>query len=394
MRRPALLLVLAAVAGGAAWLTTRDPGAPFPTAGHVQSHGLAAWPADTVTEAKEECDGAPAWRRDPKETALRFASDVMGYPDPVTSDWTPDETPDTARFLMNTGGVGRVFLGSLLELRRHGYCWYVVDGEPREDGPPEATIAFVDRDGETHLLMGSPPGLTSGEVGFGEWEAEIDPGLRQTVIEMPPVDPGATGHAIYLRPDDRGISEGVGVETLGSIPPPPAGPPAAPLPAAAVDSGCTGPAPRRVIRELFGEYTVDLLREPVAYPPLSRHLGGKRWRVNVDGAALDAVIDGGTGCARLVSIAPAEGDRPLRRLWLGDRGATVEVDWRGRDDAYVWLGTAETGAGGALERLSEPVTFPWSNGPPATRVSAFAIVFEEGRVVSASYDVYPAPGSS
>jgi hypothetical protein len=65
MRKVALLLAVALLAGGAAvYVLSRDPGGPFPTAEHVRAHGFAAWPADTVAEAKEECDGAPEWRHD------------------------------------------------------------------------------------------------------------------------------------------------------------------------------------------------------------------------------------------------------------------------------------------------------------------------------------------
>jgi hypothetical protein len=266
----------------------------------------------------------------------------MGYPAPTTSDWTPDDTPDTARFLMNTDDAKGVFLGSLLELRRHGYCWYVVDGEPREGGWPDATVAFVHRAGRPHLLLGSHGGLPHGEIGFGEWETPIEPRLRQTVVEMPEVDPDATGHAIYLGPDENGVSEGVGIETLGTVPAPPNGPPSTPLDGDAGSGACAttsyaARSPEKVIRQLFEGPFVSLLTRVRGNPDYGRksfrRIGPDRWRIVADHAVLEAVVDEDGRCARLLALAPVDRDRPLRRLWLGERGATVRVDWGGGEDA-------------------------------------------------------------
>jgi hypothetical protein len=390
MRRGLVFLVLAAGAV-AAFVLTRDAGAPFPTARHVRAHGLAAWPADTVEEAKSECDGAPSWRSDAYETAVRFTEDVMGYPDAGGEDFTGEGASTTARFLMNTKGVGGVFLGSLIELKQFGDCWYVVDGEPREGSWTEATtFGFVHRNGQPHVLLGNVEGVPAVHVGFGGWETEVEPGDRQTVVPMDGVAADATGHVVYLDPDENGVSETVGIETLGAIPRPPSGSAVTPLGHEGDDDGCAAPAAKRLARRLFGGSSVDLLRHPVTYPPTTTHLRGDRWRVRIDGVELTAVVD----CGRLVSLAPVDRDPPLRRLWLDDRGATVGIDWGGGDDAYVHVGDLRSSAGGVLKELGERVTFPWSNGAPASPVPAFVVLYNDGRIVSASYGLYSVPGSS
>lgn len=404
MRRAALLLVLVVAAAGAAaaWFLTRAESGPFPTPGHVRVHGLAAWPADTVEEARAECDGAPEWRRDALQTALRFASEVMGYPAPHTTDWAHPGRPHQARFLVNTDGIERLFLGSLLELKRYGHCWYVVNGEPREGGEPSVTLAFVYRGGRPHLLLGTAGDVPPAHVGYGSWDVEVEREPRQTVLEMPELDANGTGHAIYLDPDEDGVSEGVGIDALGAVPPAPQGGPTGRLSAPPPIRRCrttsyAAQTPKKIIRQLFDNPFENLLQRAKGQLQYERkrvrHLGGDRWRIVADRAVLDATIARGNRCARLVAIEPVDGDTPLRRAWIERDGATAIVDWGGGDDAYVELGTARTGAGGMLKQIREPVTFRWTDGPPDAPVYALVVLYDEGHIVSASYGLYSA-GSS
>lgn len=395
MRKLALLFGVLALAGGAAaLLLDRDPVGPFPSASDLRMRGFAAWPVDTVEEAEEECAGAEAWRLDARETAVRFASDVLRYPKPHAGD-AYDEDDHHVRLLIGSDDEPGVFLGSALDLDRYGRCWYVTQGIPRED-ELGASLGFVYRDGRPYLLLGNPNGVPTGVVGFGDWETEIDPGLRQTVMWMPELDPDATGHVIHVAPDERGVSEIVGARSLGVVPPPPSGPP---LERAAIADVVDDPAlcrieaaryktPEQVIRNLYRWTFDDLLRQVNGYARFERkafrHLGGDRWRLVVDDAVLIARIPEIAGrCYQLVSMKPVKGDAPLRRLWVDDLGVTFGLDWGGGDEASLAFGSASGGAGATLKQIREPVTFPLGErhdgGPGFARV----VLYEDGHVVSA-----------
>lgn len=401
MRRLSLALALVVLLGGgtAAYVLTRPPSGPFPSTADLRARGFAAWPVDTVEEAERECADADGWRLDERATALRFARDVLRYPGPHTSDWS-DEQEHGARFLVGSDGIDELFLGSLLVLTRYGRCWYVTGGFPRESDIG-ATAGFVYRDGRPHLLLSNSPEVPTGYVGYGDWETEIDPGLRQTVMWMPELESGATGHAIYTRPDEEGVSEFVGVETLGFVPPPPEGPPAEPLGAvdAVVDGpeGCRGPrgfkTPEVAIRHLYAWEFDHLLHQVRGHPRYQRkswhRLGGDRWRLVVDDAVLTATIPQVAGrCYNLLSLTPVDRDPPLRRLWVDETAVTFGIDWGGGDEAIVSLGSGVSFSR-TLKELQEPVTFPHAVG----QGPAFAgvVLYKDGHVVSAYYGPFESP---
>lgn len=401
MRR--LLLVLAAlvVMGGAAVLVLgRGPSGPFPSATHLREHGFAVWPVDTVEEAEEECADAEEWRLDARATAERFAAEVLGYPEPGAGE-AFGEAEHHVRLLINTDGVGGLFLGSVLDLDRYGRCWYVTGGQPRE-GDLDATLGFVHREGRPHLLLGQRGDVPVGFVGYGDWETEIDPGSRQIVMS-PPLENDVTGHVIHVRPDERGISEIVGARALGFVPPPPEVPPAQPLTVEEVadDSGVCRigserhHSPEGVIGELYESAFGDLLRRVNGYPRYERqgfrHLGGDRWRLVVDDAVLIATIPEIAGrCYNLVSLVPASGDGPLRRLWIEPHAVTFGVDWGGGDEAKLSFGTGYDTLGATLKELQEPVTFTRREESQVPGAPAFArvVLYEDGHVVSAYYGLF------
>lgn len=378
--------------GVAAFVATRSVSGPFPSDADLRTRGFAAWPVDTVAEAERECADPDEWRLDARSTALRFARQILRYPEPHTSDWS-DEQEHRERFLVGSEGVEDLFLGSLLETTRYGRCWYVTGGYPRE-GDVGATVGFVYRDGDPYLLLSHAPEVPPGYVGFGDWEAEVDAGLRQTIMWLPEIDAGATGHAIYTRPDEDGVSESVGVEIFGFIPPQPDGPPAEPLDSPTTVLGdpgaCRGPlgfkTPELAIRHLYAWQFDYLLQQVRGHPRFQRkgwrQLGGDRWRLVVDDAVLTATIPKtAAGCYTLLSLVPA-GDPPLRRLWVDEASVTFGIDWGGGDEALVSFGSG-VGFSRTLKELQEPVTF--TRAPGEGPVFAGVILYKDGHVVSAYY---------
>jgi hypothetical protein len=218
---------------------------------------------------------------------------------------------------------------------------------------------------------------------------------------MPELDAGATGHAIYTRPDEQGVSEFVGVETFGFVPPPPEGPPAEPLRSvdAVVDDpeGCRGPlgfkTPEVAIRHLYAWEFDHLLHQVRGHPRYQRkswhRLGGDRWRLIVDDAVLTASIPQvGGRCYTLLSLTPAGGDSPLRRVWIDEAAVTIGVDWGGGDEAAVSIGSGVSFSR-TLKELREPVTFPHAVGEGPT--FAGVILYKDGHVVSAYYGPFESP---
>lgn len=397
MRRLALvLLALALAEGAAAAVLGRDPAGPFPPAETLSTRGFAVWPVDTVAEAEEECASPEDWRLDAGATALRFARGVLGYPEPTAGD-TPGDRHHY-RLSINTGGIDELFLGSVIEVDRYGRCWYVTLGLPRE-GELGATLGFVYGNGRPQLLLSSAHGLPHGSVGFGDWSTEIDAGRRQTVTPLPDLDEDATGHALYTTPDDRGISEGMVALPLPPVPPAPREPPASWLheaaaiedPAICAIAPSSRRSPEAVLRNLFEWTFPALLEQRKGFPYYerrrSRHLGGDRWRVVVDGAVLDATIPRiARRCYALVSMEPVRGDAPLRAVRFEKESVTFDFDWDGGDEATFGFATAADGGSGALRRIPEQVTFQAApgEGPLFARV----VLYEEGHVVSAYFGLF------
>ena len=92
------LIVAIVLSGGTATalLLPEEPGA-FPTDEQIARSGFAVWPVDTPEEAREECAQAEDWRRDPEQVVLRFASEVLRYPDPTIGNEFTGVDQDTYR---------------------------------------------------------------------------------------------------------------------------------------------------------------------------------------------------------------------------------------------------------------------------------------------------------
>lgn len=212
--------VALAVAATAVLLVTRDDGGPWPGPEHLRAEGFAAWPEDTVDEARSACEDSPEpWRLDPEAMILRFASEMQGYPKPVLYNDRFEDDRGFAQVSTNGPRDKGVFLGSAFDVQRFGNCWYVVLGQPRE-GAEGPDLAFTYEGGTPRLVV--EPDFDRAatiDVGWGSWSRTLTVGAGERVTV--PVDPGAegaTGHYIATYPGDGGLSEGVDAVPLPPIP--------------------------------------------------------------------------------------------------------------------------------------------------------------------------------
>jgi hypothetical protein len=397
----ALLLVVSAVITVAV-LLTREEGGPIPSETSLANYGLAVWPADTLEEAQAECADAQLWRLDARATARQFAGDVLKYPAPTAGNAIPGE--DHVRYLVNSRGIDRVFLGSVLDLRRYGRCWYVVQGQPRESSWFETTsVGFVQRDGEPKLLISRPGGIPETRVGYGSWERTISAGANRAVVDIPALEEGATGHVIFLDRDENGVSEYVYTERLGALPAPSKQSIVRPLGA---DEVADNPkvcriesSPYRsgkaVVRHLF-QWTFDaLLEQEDGYPSYERRRATlvrppDRWKLLVDDATLDLTIpEIANRCWKLVSMSPRSGE-VIREFRVGPRTVTLHLDWGNADSALIFFGTEFDGRGGTLARLDGPITFFRQAAPQPADVPTYALVvlYKDQHIMAAQYGLY------
>ena len=400
MKKPVLALLVSAGAVGAVLLLGRDQGGPLPSQMSLANYGFAVWPEDTLEEGLDACNDREGWRVRPRETARRFAREVLNYPSPTVGSPTP--VRNHVRYLLGTRRTGELFLGSILDLRRYGRCWYVTQGQPREDALT-ASIGFVHDRGEPRLLISSPSRIPDTHLGYGDWEREIAGGRRRMLIDLPRLERSATGHAIFLAPDRNGISEYVGTMRLGAVPSPRAGPALRPLSVADVVHNprmCrieSSPyrSDKAVIRHLF-QWTFPVLLEQVdGFPTYKRRKATMlrspdRWRLLVDDAALDLRVPEVAGrCWKLVSMVPLSG-LVIREFRVGTTSVTFDIRWNDADSALIAFGTGFDGRGGTLARIDEAITFFRQAAPQPEDVPTYALVvlYRDGHVVAAQYSLY------
>lgn len=372
----------------------------MPSHRSLANYGFAVWPADTIEEGIEECRDADPWRLNPSATARSFARDVLNYPAPTVDDVTPAR--DHVRYLINSRESRGIFLGSVIDLRRYGHCWYVTQGQPREDDLT-ASIGFVDDHGEQRMLLSSPTGIPDAQVGYGGWDREIPGGRRMVLVDLPPLGPVATGHAIFLAPDEHGISESVGTERLGLLPSPDEESTLRPL---SVTDVVDNPkvcriesSPYRsgkaVIGHLFNWTFGALLERVDGYPTYERRETTKvhrpdRWRVLADDAELDLTVPEIAGrCWKLVSMTPTSGE-VIREFRVGPRTVTFDLHWSNADSALIAFGAGYEGRVAPLVRVDKKITFFRQAAPQPEDVPTYALVvlYRDKHIVAAEYALY------
>jgi hypothetical protein len=218
---------------------------------------------------------------------------------------------------------------------------------------------------------------------------------------MPPLDPGATGHVIYLDPDRKGVSEYVHTERLGAVPSLKEGEVVRALEVGEVVDNpniCSGQASpfrngKAVVRYLF-QWRFDALLEQVdGFPTYNRRKATlvrppDRWSVIVDDAMLDLTIPEIAGrCWRLVSMVPRSGI-VIREFRVGPRSATFDLDWGNADSALIDF--AGLIGGGVLARTDDRITFPRQAESDSDDVPTYALVvlYRNEHIVAAQYGLY------
>jgi hypothetical protein len=382
---------------------SRDEGGPIPPPASLANYGLAVWPEDTLEEAVDECADREPWRSDARATARRFGREMLNYPEPGVGNPTPAR--DHVRYLIGSRKLARqrLFLGSVLDLRRYGRCWYVVQGQPREDASLDATIGFVHHWGNTKLLISRPGGIPEVHIGYGTWDRAISDGAERVLIDLPPLAPDATGHVIYLAPDRSGVSEYVLTERLGVVPSANQGSIVRPLDAAEVVDNpkiCrieSSPyrSGRAVVRHLF-QWTFDALLEQVdGYRTYERRqatmvLPPDRWKLIVDDATLDLTVSEIAGrCWKLVSMTSRSGN-VIREFRVGPRAVTLDLAWGNADSALIAFGAGFDGRAGTLARVDQKITFFRQAAPQEEDVPTYTLVvlYKKEHIVAAQYGLY------
>jgi hypothetical protein len=400
------------VAGGIAALVLRDsdPAGPFPTTNAIARTGFAAWPVDTPDEARDECAGAGEWRKDPEQVALRFASDVLAYPQPsADTDYARDDE-HTYRTLVTTSGVRGVFLGSALTVDRYGECWYVTEGQPRE-GAMEIDVVTIDGGRRVVVPLGCCG--TKVEIGWGGWTKTLDYEDRAgvMVVDAPDEARGESGHFIVTDPDEDGVSEGVGARALPPLPTSEGAEPLAPLDVGRrpIDPALCGVAwhrrgdPERIIRELR-RWVFEGGLGPTATGSQQFDSGGRQrvsdfqWRVHLDEADLTFnFARAADRCWLIRSIVP-HGPRIVERVSGRKTSFTFDLDPGRADKVVVYYGVGAEAQSVSLEDdglFGEPFSvnrgpdFPPHNvGLPAY---ALAITYRDGNMYSAEYGLFEMP---
>ena len=360
-----VLLLLGGVAAAALLLRNGDR-APLPSEDELRTSGFAVWPEDTVAEGMDACRKAESWRLDPSMTALRFAREVLRYPEPSLS--VNGEITTKVRFFVRTRGVGGgVFLGSVVDLVKHDRCWFVVDVEPREDAWSN-TVSFVYRSGGPHLVIKTTGERT--EVGYGSWQQSVV-GREQVLLDLQGVESDATGHVISLF---CGRVCAASAWTLGFVPEP-ATTEVAPLD---IEELTHTPGVCRMgfhsqlkaLVELYSMTAEKFTGVHNGKPMVGnvkvkglhhlhrvgiKSLGGSRWSLTAEGADLESRVVPVNRCWSITSIDDTERD-VLRSLHVDDESLTFDLRWGGATSATVTLGNRRGAGRWQFQRLSGPIT--------------------------------------
>ena len=412
-----LIVALVLTGGGATALLLAEEPRAFPTDEEIARNGFAAWPVDTPEEAREECATAEDWRRDPEQVVLRFASEVLRYPDPTIGNEFTGGDQDTYRTLINSRGVKGIFLGAVVEVDRFGECWYVTEGQPREG---DMGIDIATFDGGARVLV--PVGCcgTVVEIGWGDWTYRLDEDDRtnetgEVLVDVPDEARGRPGHFIVTDFDRDGVSEGVGARPL---PPLPTSEGATPL--SPIDIG-RRPQDRNLCRMAWArkgdpERTIRELRNWTFRTWLGTDRGGYsrydvssvrglgsdfEWRVRLDEATLRFSFSRvARRCWAIRSIVPRRGPLIESVSAAGDRSFTFDLDPGQATKLVVYYGVGGEAQPVSIRTkalLGQP--FSVSRGPDFVDrnegLPAFALViaYRYGNLHSAEYRLFQMPES-
>lgn len=358
--------VLILIAAGAVTVLRNGQEAPLPSENELRTSGFAVWPEDTVEEGVEACEDAEAWRLDPQEAAFQFAREVLRYPEPAlnTHPIGDEEGPrNQVRYLVDSGGLRGVFLGSVIDVKKYGRCWYVIHLEPREEGflPP---IAYAHRGDDTQLVLNTN-GVDT-QIGYGTWERNVTAKEDQVVLDLPDLPRDATGHLMSLGSYQQ--VRGGSAARLGFVP----DPATVPTRHLEMDDIVTAPGicrrdavyrhPGPALYALFNftfDSGIDGMRgRRVQFLPGfgARRIGPDRWVLDVGRARLQARISRlKSGCWRVLSFSDG-GSRILRSLHVEPDRLTLELDWTDATSATFTVSTSRGVSSSTFDKFSGPLT--------------------------------------
>jgi hypothetical protein len=205
--------------------TSPSSPSPRPTTSEeelFEKDGFAIWPEDTLDGARAVTSrveaGDDQWRSDPRETAIRFAREVLRWSGATAAPF--QEAPCAACFAVTREAGGPQIYVRLEQ--RVPPMWWVTYAAGIEKQVIESYSLFFDRTGP-HLQGGVAAGEHSGvrlQVGFDgrneERDLTTDPdGIAHFSFDLAFV-PRTTGHLIVLFLEDDGKVEALQAVTLGS----------------------------------------------------------------------------------------------------------------------------------------------------------------------------------
>jgi hypothetical protein len=174
-----------------------DPGTEARSYAH---DGFALWPEDTYEAAlaATQNGGASAWRTDPKETAARFASEVLGWNRAAVEMVRRKDTSASAIVSRGTPG-DRVDLGLRAPLPG---TWSVLNVFPHGEYFPSVRV----RNGRASLGVELEGDAASAEVtvGYGGRDRSVSTEHAGTVSIDLGFEPSTSGHFLILFRDPRG----------------------------------------------------------------------------------------------------------------------------------------------------------------------------------------------
>ena len=381
------VVIATVVAGGLVILLTRGA----PQVDQPETAGFALWPVDTPEEAQTECARAEPWRYSAKETATRFAQQVLFLDRPKIGMGSMVGDGSDSFDIMGKG----VSLYNYAYIRRAYGCWYVTSILNRE-GYPAASPGYAGEGDERVMFVHIPTRIDDGperyvlKVGNGEEfttleESELDPDATTTLVTVP-APRSEPGHYFFGPIGNYGV---VDPPEGSTIPPPPDLEQMVDIPGLARSRSllerwveergrCGGwwsefgrlHATRQTIVDINLRVPKKLHRETTELPNGDFRVvtGGRE--VYVDFWEL------AKGCTALGQIRTVDsGAERVQRVRVSDEAFAFDIRWGRATDIYLEYSFGEAGGNATVSKIANPIMFPIGGPDPRRKSGTYSVIF-------------------